>query len=75
VDSGNWYFDLSNKSLVYVVNNSQHLHTAQGELNKIRFQVKLVKETTGSGSTSTPVNNARNVVGVILEPVLPYKWF
>jgi prepilin-type N-terminal cleavage/methylation domain-containing protein len=77
VAPGNWYFDLQNKNLVYLVNNREHLHTAVGEGNQIRFRAKLV---TALNDASAPQKDAgkptENLVeGVVLEPVISYKWF
>jgi prepilin-type N-terminal cleavage/methylation domain-containing protein len=76
VPAGNWYFDLHNKNLVYLVNNHAHLHTAPGESNKVRFQVKLVMSlpSNGSSAVANPANIDR-VEGVILEQVISYNWF
>lgn len=68
VESGNWYFDLQNKNLVYLANNHAHLHTAPGESNLIRFQVKLVTDSAGTSDKDV-------IRGVILEAAIPYSWF
>ena len=77
VEQGNWYFDPSNKNLVYLVINSGHLHTAAGESNRLRFQLKLVKSAKSDPVASPNDANLRSnmIVGVILEPVVAYKWF
>ncbi len=77
VAAGNWYFDLQTKNLIYVVNNQEHLHTAPGEGNKLRFRAKLVTSLSSAsasqGQEAKPIDNS--VEGVILEPVISYSWF
>lgn len=76
VAAGNWYFDLHTKNLVYLANNHKHLHTAPGESNKLRFQVKLVTSVTGGGAAGNAGGaNGKAVAGVILEPAVSYSWF
>jgi prepilin-type N-terminal cleavage/methylation domain-containing protein len=76
VAAGNWYFDLQNKNLVYLVDNREHLHVAPGESNKIRFQVKRVTNLSGNPGPAGSAANAKgnSVGGVILAPVVSYRW-
>jgi prepilin-type N-terminal cleavage/methylation domain-containing protein len=68
IPAGNWYFDLQDKSLVYLANNHQHLHTASGEGNRLRFRAKLITNLSGTSS------GAASVEGVVLEPAISYSW-
>jgi general secretion pathway protein G len=74
---GSWYFDLNDKNLVYLANNHAHLHTAPGELNKIRFKVKPVTSFNGEVSVVKGVESGvgNSVEGITLEPAVPYSWF
>jgi len=67
VESGNWYFDMQSRNLVYLPNNVTHLHTAAAEGNKLRFRVVVVSED-GEG-----VGRSK-VVGVNLVPAVTYDW-
>lgn len=76
VDAGKWYFDLQDKDLVYLANNSEHLRTSLGESNKIRYRLKVVRGLNSALDSAIQGNARRDaVVGVILEPALPYQWF
>lgn len=75
VVSGNWYFDLRDRNLIYFVNNDAHLQDAahgEGKPKEIRYRLKLVKaaiRVTGKSGPDTEIE------GVTLEEVVPYKWF
>ena len=74
---GNWYYDLHSKNLIYLVNNSEHLHTAAGEGKQIRYRAKLVKDVAGipDANPGGPAVAQEKLAGVILEPVVAYRWF
>jgi hypothetical protein len=73
IAAGNWYFDLQNKNLVYLANNHEHLHTASGEGNRLRFRTKLITSLPAASGTSS--SNEVAVEGVVLEPAISYSWF
>jgi len=76
VAAGNWYFDLQTKNLVYLVSSDGHLHTAVGEGDKLRFRAKLVTSLSNvSASPRVDKSAGNSVEGVVLEPVISYKWF
>jgi prepilin-type N-terminal cleavage/methylation domain-containing protein len=74
---GHWYFDMHDKTLIYLANNQAHLQTAPGELNKIRFQVKRITSPSNNSKTSASVENSNggSLEGMVLEPAKPYSWF
>lgn len=70
IESGNWYFDLRNRNLIYSVRNNAHFRIEENEHNQIRFRVQLVRASQGRDG------EADNMIeGVILEPVVSYTWF
>jgi general secretion pathway protein G len=76
IAAGNWYFEMRTKNLIYLANNTEHLHTAPGESNKLRFKLQLVYNTSDASAPKNAANSNDDVVaGVILVPVIPYKWF
>lgn len=77
IAAGNWYFDLQSKNLIYVVNNRGHLHTAAGEGNKLRFKAKLVRNLNVASASATNASNPadNSIEGIVLEPVISYRWF
>jgi general secretion pathway protein G len=77
VGPGNWYFDPHEKNLVYLVSNTEHLHTAPNEANRLRFSVKLVNGANAIAATSPADEAARRkaIVGVVLTPTIAYTWF
>ena len=76
VAAGNWYFEMRTKNLIYVANNTEHLHTAPGESNRLRFKLQLVYKTSDASAPNNAASSNDDVVaGVILVPVIPYKWF
>ena len=77
IATSSWYFDPHEKNLVYLANNTAHLHTAKSEANRIRFSLKLVTVADVPQPDAIPEEAARQkaVAGVALTPVLPYEWF
>lgn len=75
IATGNWYFDVPTKNLVYLAHSYDHLHVT-GEENKLRFQAKVVSSSS-LGSVSAPVDksDSKLIEGIVLEPVVSYQWF
>lgn len=73
VPAGSWYFDLSDRQLIYLPRRSEHLAPNSAGRREVRYQVALVhgKETQEQGIS---VEN-KEVQGVILALVEPYRWF
>jgi general secretion pathway protein G len=75
VGAGNWYFDMGDHTLVYLVANQNHLKTAPGENNKLRFQSRLLPGLVATPETGKQSVADNSIEGVLLETVIPYKWF
>jgi prepilin-type N-terminal cleavage/methylation domain-containing protein len=76
VAAGNWYFDMHDRTLVYLVHHQEHLHTASNEANKLRFSAHLVMSLPDKSSNSSLEAAPKpSIEGVVLEPVVSYKWF
>lgn len=73
VARGNWYFDTSDRTLVYLPTDDGMLQTAPGEGAKIRFRARLsMNNSVGFAQPDAALSTAFE--GVVLEPVKPYKW-
>ena len=77
IKSGNWYYDMRDKNLVYLATNTQHLHATPPDSNQLRFSLSTV---TGENDllASTPADAEKQnqrVVGIVLLPTKPYAWF
>lgn len=69
-EPGAWYFDATERQLVYVVNTGNRLELGAGqEPKELRFQARLVKDRVQAAGG--PVEG---VSGVTLAPVRPYRW-
>jgi general secretion pathway protein G len=69
-EPGAWYFDASQKQLVYVATSGNHLRLiGAGEPTEIRFRARLLKDRVGTVS-----GTIESVTGVTLTPVYPYRW-
>lgn len=62
---GNWYYDTRDHVLVYLVRRGDYFHPDSTGAKRVRYRVKVLFDT----------DEPRAVVGVILSPVEPYKWF
>lgn len=72
VPGGHWYFDLRDKTLVYVVAGRHFVADSAGR-KEVRFQVRPVwsiKPQAGPDSA-----DKQNIDSVILVLVEPYQWF
>ena len=74
VARGNWYFDTSNRTLVYVPSYPDNVQTVPGEHGNLRFRTRL--STANSVGYAAPAGLAMSsrFEGIVLEPVRPYKW-
>jgi len=65
VVTGNWYFDITSKEVVYFVDSGHYFaHDEQGR-KRVAWRVRLVEGTSGAAAPQW----AR------LELVRPYRWF
>jgi prepilin-type N-terminal cleavage/methylation domain-containing protein len=73
IAGGNWYFDTSERTLVYLPTDEDMLQTAPGEGPKIRFRARLsMRNSVTFAEPNAVLNNTFE--GIVLEPVKPYKW-
>lgn len=72
VVSGQWYFDLKDRNLVYLVHN--HRNVVGGNLTsaRIRFRTRLVFEENFPGARGQVAG--KPVEGVVLEQIDPHVW-
>lgn len=68
---GNWAFDLKARELVYVPGRADHLIPGKDGSKWIRYRVNPVLDPVPGASAK----NARELVGILFEPVEPYRWF
>jgi general secretion pathway protein G len=67
---GQWYFDLKERNLVYIVRN---LSSKKATGISIRFQTKLVEAVENFPGASGQVAG-KPVEGVVLEQIDPHDW-
>lgn len=72
VVSGQWYFDLKDRNLVYLVHNHPKFTGGNAAPMRIRFRTRLVFEENfpGAGGQVT----GKPVEGVVFEQIDPYVW-
>lgn len=69
---GNWYFDSSGRTLIYVVNNTSYFTGGVDSPPRIRFAVRLVyTDKNGNGTYDTGVDL---VEGLKLAALESYRW-
>lgn len=73
VSAGSWYFDLSDRQLVYAPKRTEHLATNAAGHKAIRFKVTLVQEKNAKEQAVRA--ERREIQGVVLTPATPYQWF
>jgi general secretion pathway protein G len=72
VAKGNWYFDLKDRQLVYVVARGAHFEPDRAGRKEVRYAVRLVYARAQAGREKA---DKQEVNGVILALVEPYQWF
>jgi general secretion pathway protein G len=74
VVSGQWYFDLQDHSLVYLIHNRSDAVThANQQQPEVRYTVRLVEGVTDSPAGRGLVDG-KSVEGVILDQTTKYSW-
>jgi general secretion pathway protein G len=63
--TGNWYYDTKNHFLVYLVRRADDFEPDSTGAKRVRYRVKVLYDN----------EDPRGMVGLILTPVEPYKWF
>ena len=69
VAPGNWAYDITLRELVYVPGHIENFKSGNDKEKWIRFQVRVLSESSGKSGSST-----RKIEGLILVPVVPYEW-
>jgi general secretion pathway protein G len=62
---GSWYYDAGDHLLVYLVRRGDNFQADSAGLKRVRYRVKLLYDEAQPTS----------LIGMILSPVEPYKWF
>ena len=70
VAPGNWVFDLKTRNLIYVVGMGDHFTPGKDGHKWVRYHVNLMREPVPDEKN----NNAKELVGILFEPVAPYQW-
>lgn len=71
VAPGSWYFDPSDRTLVYVPNLGAHFKPGNDGRKRARYRVNVVyNRPQAEGAPPTP----RDIGGVVIVPVEPVRW-
>jgi prepilin-type N-terminal cleavage/methylation domain-containing protein len=62
---GYWFYDTTEHLLVYTVRRGDDFQPDSEGLKRVRYKVKILYDSEES----------KGMVGVVLSPVEPYKWF
>jgi general secretion pathway protein G len=73
VVSGQWYFDLKDRNLVYLVHNHDGFFRKNVASQPIRFRTRLIVEAEKFPGASGQVAG-KPVEGVVLEQIDPHVW-
>jgi len=72
LEDGNWYFDRSDRTLVYLVRNKTHFSGGISDPPRARFAVQLVYgDKNRNGKYDAGIDS---IEGLRLSPVEPYQW-
>lgn len=69
VASGQWFFDLKTRDLVYIPDRSEYLKAGKDGRKWLRFRVRLEYEPRIGGG------GGKELASTLLQPVEPYQWF
>ncbi|MBI5752727.1 MAG: type II secretion system protein [Hydrogenophilales bacterium] len=72
VAKGNWYFDLKDRQLVYVISRGGHFAPNKQGRKEVRYAVRLVHARAQAGRDDA---DKQEINGVILALAEPYHWF
>lgn len=72
LDDGNWYFDRSERTLVYLVRNKTHFEGGVANPPRARFTIQVAySDKNRNGRYDAGIDA---VEGLRLSPIEPYKW-
>jgi len=66
---GNWYYDTAAHELVYLVKRGDNFQADGAGLKRVRYRVTILYDRDAVGRPIT------GIVGVVIKPVEPYRWF
>jgi general secretion pathway protein G len=72
VVSGQWYFDLKDRNLVYLVHNRREFVGKNLTSARIRFRTKLIFDENFPGARGQVAG--KPIEGVVLEQIDPHVW-
>lgn len=72
VPSGMWYFDRSERTLVYRVQNANYFQTALEGAPRARFHIRLQFEDRDGNKAFD--GRKDKLLGLVLTPLEPYRW-
>jgi prepilin-type N-terminal cleavage/methylation domain-containing protein len=73
VPKGDWYFDLKDKQLVYIVARGSHFTPNPAGRKEVRYKVRLVYSRDAQVNPSGV--DEKEINGVTLALAEPYQWF
>lgn len=73
VAKGNWYYDLKDRQLVYVVWRGEHFAPNKQGRKEVRYAVRVVYDRKTQANRNSA--DKTEVNGVILALAEPYQWF
>ncbi|MDP1682823.1 MAG: prepilin-type N-terminal cleavage/methylation domain-containing protein [Burkholderiales bacterium] len=73
VAKGNWYYDLKDRQLVYVVARGGHFAPNKQGRKEVRYAVRVVYARAAQAGRENA--DKQEVNGVILAMTEPYRWF
>ena len=72
LEKGSWYFDLSTRTLVYLIDNTGYFSGGMDDPPRVRFKIRLVyTDTNGNGIYDSGIDAIEGLRLVVLES---YKW-
>ena len=71
IAGGNWYFDLKDRQLVYVVGLGNHFTADRLGRKQVRYELRLVEKSTKEQTAAAD----KEIQGIVLAQSAPYRWF
>lgn len=72
LEKGNWYFDLTDRTMVYLVDNTGYFSGGMDNPPRARFKMRLVyTDVNGNGVFDTGIDL---IEGLRLAALEPYRW-
>lgn len=71
LETGSWYFDISSRTLVYLVDNQTYFTGGVGNPTRARFKVRLVYNDVNG---NRQYDQGEQIEGLRLAPLESYRW-